>query len=486
VDDIAYGPTGRGALFYGDGSGVNGDRVRLVDADQHAGADVEVYGPTHVGLGDPAVAVDRAGTATAVFRDDDDGAHTRYARRISADGDVGPLLTIEAQTNMAAAQIVDGPEGTTTLVWQDTGGPVMRRIDPAGALGPTTTLAPSGVPGRVAPHPDGSVDVVWTAHDDNSPYADAEALYTRRIAPDGSLGPIEPAGLTGRPYLPPHALAAMPDGGAVLAWQDGFNGPLSIHVRRIGNDGAPGPITTLTPQPTDDPDQLHVASAPDGSVMTTWSANLKTGPSDPNPRGVLQAARLAADGTVTRWDDLGTPGELALVADRAGGFTSLAEHAAGVNNYLTVDVHHWTPDGATAAAAPGSQPASGSAGPSSGQPQQPQLPGTLAPLGTGGGTNPTASAPRLGNVRVSARRKGARVLVQVTFVASSAGTATLRVDHLVRHRWSVVARARRAVKRGKVGLGLALRMRRGGRYRLRLQMASSTGSRSKAVVRPIG
>ncbi|ADB51135.1 PKD domain-containing protein [Conexibacter woesei] len=307
---VAAGASGASAVAWQDE--VGGDdqlRLALLAAGGTVGAPLLVAPdqlPLETGV---AVAVDGDGDATVVWRAWDDGlaAEAIHARRVAADGTLGPVVVLGLGGLEADPRIAVTPNGVAWVTWTDgTGSGAAQRIarlDAAGQLDGAVAEAPAdaasfptlgagaaggalawseavpggsdmrvagvrlplsgevlGAPFHGAPAPvsmpavatpaiapDGTVTIAWTEATSSTPPISATAIVSR-IAPGAATGPAQPLP-TAEPGVAAVAplLAAMPDGGVLATWLQQQRPSVALTVplfaRRIASNGTFGPVT---------------------------------------------------------------------------------------------------------------------------------------------------------------------------------------------------------------------------------------------------
>ena len=322
----------------------------------------------------PRVAVAADGTATAVWirskeeivdgGTDEERLARNFiveARRITATGDLGPVLELSAVRQDAFdPDLAVGPDGTVTVVWKRFDGTRFlikeRRIEADGELDPTPsfTLSQTGgrdaVEPRVAVAPDGTATVVWSRFDGSSsviqarvvgaggdPAAsthDLSAAGQSAIEPDlvtaadggsdvvwvrsnGSNTIVQHRGLgaDGTPEAATHDLSAtgrsaaepqieaLPGGGVATVVWDRFDGSnFIVQSRRLGVDGAPEASTRNLSSSGRDAAEPQLAVAPDGTATVVWSRFDGTA-------WVVQRVGLKADGSPVPGANLSAAGQ---------------------------------------------------------------------------------------------------------------------------------------------------------------------------------
>jgi hypothetical protein len=301
----------------------------------------------------PDVAVDAAGTSTVVWDEQTSEGFVVRARRVTGAGQLGPTASLSAPGAAAAyPRVVVDPSGRATVVWKrsvtvDSALVQARRIAADGSLGPILDLSgPAATIG--GPEADltgsGTVVVVWTASDAGSPRP--VRVQARRIAAGGTVGPLlEP--FRGGP--PPQFFAGSAQVGgdaldnATVVWSrlnDTTAGSILVEARRIAADGGLGPVRPVMTLP-----KLPNGGSRTSIVVEPGGLATIVALSDFGADGTssLLARRLAADGTlgalhtlsagVARCSGVG-PGTAVSAGGRAtivwGCFTAGSSPDAGV------------------------------------------------------------------------------------------------------------------------------------------------------------
>jgi hypothetical protein len=316
--DVATDSTGNATTVWSRSDGTNFIvQSRRIAADGSLGPvrDLSLPGATS---GQPHVAVDAAGNAIAGWIRNTGTAFNPkgvvQARRIAPDGTLGPIQDLSpAGRNANVVDLVVDPAGNATAAWDDTDFPRVpvraRRIAADGTLGPTLDLSVNGDLNPVlAVDPAGNVTAIWRH------FAGAnDVVQTRRIAPDGSLSPVRDMTPSGE-RANNHDLAVDPSGNVLVVWQLG-GGSTIIQARRIAADGGFGPTLDLTASDEFAIDS-HVAIDPSGRATVGW---VQTG-------GVVKVRRIAPDGALGPTGELAATGNETsgpvLAVDAAGEATA--------------------------------------------------------------------------------------------------------------------------------------------------------------------
>jgi hypothetical protein len=203
---------------------------------------------------------------------------------------VALLLAAVSPARAVAAPLV--PHGGEILI-NDAASPI-GFVQPAG--GPQ-----GGAAALVTVLADGEFVVAW-----NVPaVGGGTAIYTRRVRADGTpaegaAAPLHPGAAAAQAAM---ALAATPDGGWLIAWQEEPNAAAStVFVQRVspaGDLGSPiGVSEPLGPQTETRRVQIgrvEMAAGPDGDFAVAWTAIVALDPSAISSR--IQVRRFTASGT---------------------------------------------------------------------------------------------------------------------------------------------------------------------------------------------
>jgi hypothetical protein len=164
-----------------------------------------------------------------------------------------------------------------------------RRIDRDGTIGPLLQLSdtPANVGTVVAAMgPDGAGIVVWHRQPagDCGEVPGPILLEARRVGADGALGPVTPVTEPSDKALDT-AVAVHRSGDATVAWVDQIGFEQSVlKVRQLPAAGPPGPVFTLTPT-LGTAEEVKLVIDQHDRTLVVW-----------NEHGLLQAQRLSAAG----------------------------------------------------------------------------------------------------------------------------------------------------------------------------------------------
>jgi hypothetical protein len=156
---------------------------------------------------------------------------------------------------------------------------------------------------QIAAGPDESATAVWTRYD-GSKYV----VQSRRIAADGTPGPVEDLSASGHSGFQPQ-LAVAPDGSALVVWVDSDGSGFLVKGRRLAPDGTPaGAVIDLSTATQNEVDP-QVAIGPDGTATVVWErTNVDwSGAYGKGTSYLIVERQVAADGTVGESHTL-TPG----------------------------------------------------------------------------------------------------------------------------------------------------------------------------------
>lgn len=171
------------------------------------------------------LAMDASGNSIVAWNEEDpvSEADVIKARRVAANGDLGPVIDVAPGEDGLRPAVAVTPGGRAFVAWRsrvgepfDPDGVKGRWIEPDGTLGPLLTIV-EPVPGdvsaldvKVAIDSAGVASVVWRDEADN-------VLELRRVQPDGTLGPLLDD-ISGSGVLNPQ-IAALPNGSSVVVWR---------------------------------------------------------------------------------------------------------------------------------------------------------------------------------------------------------------------------------------------------------------------------
>jgi hypothetical protein len=193
----------------------------------------------------PQLAIDSQDRATVVWHRNV-GAHTRVqARRIDADGTLGPIILLSAAGQSASfPHVAVDPQDRATAVWYRSDG-THQRVQSLRFPGSevSQTLSPPGgdaiVP-RVAIDPQGRATVVWLRSDGSS-----WRVQSRQLGADGVPTAVRTLSAAGEDAFSPRvAVDARGRASAVWSRSDGDN--LRVQSVRLRANGVPGAVGTLS------------------------------------------------------------------------------------------------------------------------------------------------------------------------------------------------------------------------------------------------
>ena len=197
-------------------------------------------------------------------------------RAVSATGDLGPALVLSPGSEQVFSPLAEvDTNGRILLVWS-AGSParvVARSRSISGALGPIQTISPPG------PHANltgidldgaGRSLVVWKRHEDQLFFH----LEARSRSASGALGPVTTLTPTGhKPNTVSPALS--PNGKAVVAWQLDFSKDANVQAVTRDAAGKFGDVRKLSVSG----EQAYYAQAAidaDGDTIVAWTSYIGT------------------------------------------------------------------------------------------------------------------------------------------------------------------------------------------------------------------
>ena len=296
-------------------------RVRAPDG--ALGPVQDISEPGHF-AGFPELAVDAAGRTTFVWIGVDPADPNRElvvkSRRRAADGALGPIQAVSG-TGTSPSNAPDNvhvavdPAGNAHFAWEQ--GEVIEtaRRSADGVLGPVRDVSvaePGQVAGfpRVAVAPDGDVDFVWSGG----------LIRTRRLAADGTFGPVRGVSAPSADGSEHADVAVDPDGNAHIVWEDPVSPPPSqmIRTRRVAADGTLGPIQDLSATSSGEVSGPSLAVDGAGNAHFAWER--RVGASDL----LAETRRRAAGGALGPVQVLSTRGFAPVIAANAAGDAAAA------------------------------------------------------------------------------------------------------------------------------------------------------------------
>jgi hypothetical protein len=290
VPEVAVDSQDRATLVWREISS-GGERIRAV----RRGADGTAEGVQTLSTGvasDPEVAVDSQDRATVVWASSEERSIEAIGRieaaRLGADGTLGAVQTLsEQEAFYQRPRLAIDSQDRATVVWQGAHPDGTRtthalRLGADGTPGPVHTFSAGDAQGaRVAVDSQGRATLVWTGI--------GEGVRSVRIGADGTPGSEQT--LAAEPVLPPPALAVDSQDRATVVWEGSdikgsgteFEVEHLIRAVRVGADGIPGPVRTLSPPGGSSP---QVAVDSQGRATVAWLS-----------LDGVHSVRLDADGT---------------------------------------------------------------------------------------------------------------------------------------------------------------------------------------------
>ena len=265
----------------------------------------------------PQLGVAPDGRGTVVWSGEDDGTFTVFERRLAADGTRGPIerLSVPGQDALDPEVAVD-PQGNATAVWVRWDGSNFvtqaRRVAANGSFGPIQALSATGrdaADPNVAVGGDGTATVVWRRFDGNH-----FVIKERRIEPDGMVEEAETKTLSaaGEDSVEPR-VAVGPEGTATIVWSRYESTGALIQEERIEPSGTrAGALHSLS---LEGAVAIEPGVAVDGGGVTTVTWIRSSG-----SLAIVQARRLSAGGVPdTQPQDLSASGANAAEPRVAAG-----------------------------------------------------------------------------------------------------------------------------------------------------------------------
>ena len=248
-------------------------KLRRLARDGSLGAE-EVLSTSPARAEVPAVAVDRDGDGVVAWTND----WVVQARPLTASGTLGPLETVSPELSPIdrhfIANVTVDRDGDALVTWRhhtqaDGSEQVWGRwLAHDGILGTVRQLTPSEHPDisnySIAGTPDGDVLLAW----DRFP---GHALYLRRITPDAKLGETVPVASYGR--LPTIRVDDAGEGIAIYQGESVLNSIGSIRVRPVSPTGGLGPEQMLDTSG----DSPTMGVGPQGGAVAAWERGFQFG-----------------------------------------------------------------------------------------------------------------------------------------------------------------------------------------------------------------
>ncbi|HEX8103413.1 MAG TPA: hypothetical protein VF533_12425 [Solirubrobacteraceae bacterium] len=270
------------------------------------------------------VAVDAAGNAVMAWLDNAEPQFRAYARRRTADGGLTPIQLLSPDgVSVGNLRLAVEPDGDAVAVWaRQLNGKVViqaRRRTAAGGLGQVVTLSSAGGDSRapeVAVAPDGTATVAWVR---DAP--DERFVQTRTLRPDGTLTQLQR--LSGASdAITNLSVAVEPGGRAVAAWARRVDAGTALETRARSATGALAAVQVVAPA-AEYAGHATMAGNAEGRAVYAWSRQAGDGLTVRGrvrrPDGTLGPAFDVSDG----------PGQEPRVAVDADGDAWFAYRSAG-------------------------------------------------------------------------------------------------------------------------------------------------------------
>jgi hypothetical protein len=220
----------------------------------------------------PQVAVDPEGDAVVTWTytpGPDPDVSSVQARRRSAAGTLGPLMTLSVPgCSCASPEVAVDSGGNAFVTWQHQAGPTalpaihMRRLAADGTVGPLVTLSAAGSSAlgpQVAIEGDDAVIFAWTRYD-----GERLVPQLKRRSAGGAYSPTQ-ALFTSTGDATELKLAASAAGGAIAVWRDLATATIRARYRAAG--GTLGSVLNLSGA---NAEGGHVAMDRSGNALVVW------------------------------------------------------------------------------------------------------------------------------------------------------------------------------------------------------------------------
>jgi hypothetical protein len=221
----------------------------------------------------PAIASATDSSLTAVWSSFDGSSYTVQSSH-SADGSSwsAPSQVAVAGGASASPQLVVGPSGTATVVWDDTNGSngliqASRSTNNGLTWAVPTTLSGAGAdPPRIARAPNGTLAVVWDRFDGSN-----FIVQSSHSADGATWSPAADLSMAGVSAVSAQ-IAAAPDSALTAVWSrfDAANSFIIQTSHSVDNGATWDPVVDLS-APATAADAPQAAVASDGGVTAVWS-----------------------------------------------------------------------------------------------------------------------------------------------------------------------------------------------------------------------
>lgn len=300
----AVGPSGRiTAVWERNTHAARFIQARRIEADGTLGPIQTLSGLGYAFL--PTVAVDSAERATVAWEQMDGGATPRRVMmaQIGRNGRPGPAITLSDGSRSAGGAQVAVDDGDRAIVsWGDDRRTVEAvRIEPDGTVGPEETLLADASAGATALDPStGRITLGWREFDNFSCSLCADEFTVRaaQIERDGSAGPTRVLSPFPQPLTGPR-IALDSRGNAIVLWR-GAADPGRVQMVRLAADETVGPFEVLSRRGDGNVSFPEIVIDSRDRATVAWST----------PQSSIEARRIAADGS---------PGPIRTVVPRGKG-----------------------------------------------------------------------------------------------------------------------------------------------------------------------
>jgi hypothetical protein len=221
---------------------------------------------------DPQVAMDPAGNAVFVWRQDEGGGDLAlYTRSRSADGSLSPIQRLAPRVpEFAEKDLAVDSQGNAYFVWRtlnDAGVQIRARVRSAdGTLGPVRTLKScySGGEVTVGAYGGGNAVFAWTCN----PRDGTDMVKARSMSASGSLGAVS---TVVRENFPELSMGVDSQGNATFVWEHHTGEHLEAFSRVLAPNGDVGPVERVSPLGDRAAFTPKVAVTPSGRAIFSWA-----------------------------------------------------------------------------------------------------------------------------------------------------------------------------------------------------------------------
>ena len=216
----------------------------------------------------PQLAMAPSGRAFAAWQSDLNFESTVYGRWVERDGTLGPLLTLQApepgKINPVEVHVAVDPAGVATVVWRnDTGGNAnigLRRVQPDSTVGPVVPKLGEGTGIQVADLPNGSTVVAWRS----------SGTEINTVTSDLTVG--TPALISSNNKTANPDIGVDSQGNGLVAWREGNAPPFTLRGVRFDPSGTPfgGEILIDPTAPASIGSRMSISTDTAGDFLVAW------------------------------------------------------------------------------------------------------------------------------------------------------------------------------------------------------------------------